>query len=134
MMNPRSVRPKWWQVYLLIPLLITLFMLDGRLKLSQRGHQIVQLGILVFIYCLVHLWLEANAEALSNPEQRKFHGTVIIMRAPFHRMADTDSNGSPTLQLPASEIKGVLSDTFEMDYIDAESFTVDEVIHELNKE
>jgi hypothetical protein len=133
-MNPRTVRPKWWQVYLIVPLLITLFMLDGRLKLSQCGHQIVQLGILVFIYWLVHLWLEANAQALSNPEHRKFHGTVIITRASFHRMADTGGNRSPTLQLPDSEIKGVLSDTFEMDYIDAQSFTVDEVTHELNKE
>jgi hypothetical protein len=133
-MNPRTVRPRWWQVYLIVPLLITLFMLDGRLKLSQRGHQIVQLGILVFIYWLVHLWLRANAQALSDPEQRKFHGTVIITRAPFHRIANKGSDGSPTPQLPDSEIKGVLSDTFEMDYIDAESFTVDEVTHELNKE
>jgi hypothetical protein len=133
-MNPRSVRPTWWQVYLIVPLLIALFMLDGRLKLSQRGHQIVQLGILVFIYWLVHLWLVANERNLSHMEQRKFHGTVIITRAPFHRMANTGSDGSPTLQLPDSEIKGVLSDTFEMDYIDAECFTVDEVTHELNKE
>ena len=37
----------------------------------------------------------------------------------------------PPFQLPDSQIKGLLSDMFEMNIIDAESFPVDEVSQEL---
>ena len=133
-MSTHYARPKWWQVYLTFPLLIALFMVDNRLKLTERGHQAVQIGIILFVYGLVHLWLKANARALSNMDQRQFHGTVIVTRIPLHQLPDAKSNKRPMFQLPNSEIKGTLSDTFEMDYIDAEFFPVDEVLQELNKE
>ena len=133
-MNSYTARPKWWQIYLIVPLLIVLFLLDARLKLSVRGHQIVQLGILAFIYWLVHVWLNVNAAALSNVNRRGIHGTVIIMRAPLHTLVDTNSSTDPMFQLPDPEIKGVLSDTFEMDTIDLESFTAEQAEQKLNKE
>lgn len=128
----QDIRPKWWQVYLTFPLLIALFLLDSRLKLSEHGHQAVQIGILLFIYGLIHLWLKANEAALSKLDQRKFHGTVTVLRIPPYRLPDT--NKRPMLQFPHSELKGMLSNTFEMDYIDVEALPVDEVQQELNKE
>jgi hypothetical protein len=38
------------------------------------------------------------------------------------------------LELPASEIKGVLSDTFEVEYIDVEAYPTDDISQELKKE
>jgi len=77
-MKTNYARPKWWQVYLTFPLLIALFMLDSRLKLSERGHMAVQIGIILIVYGLIHLWLKANARALSNMDQRQFYRTVIV--------------------------------------------------------
>ena len=133
-MSSHYARPKWWQVYFTFPLLIALFMLDSRLKISARGHQAVQIGIVLLVYGLVHLWLKANAKALSNMDQRQFHGTVTVTRVPSYQLPESNKDKRPIFQFSNSEIKGTLSDTFEMDYIDADFFSVDEVSQESKKE
>ena len=109
-------------------------MLDSRLKISARGHQAVQIGIVLLVYGLVHLWLKANAKALSNMDQRQFHGTVTVTRVPSYQLPESNKDKRPIFQFSNSEIKGTLSDTFEMDYIDADFFSVDEVSQESKKE
>jgi hypothetical protein len=116
-MSSSNIRPKWWQLYLILPLLVALFMLDFRLKLSIRGHQAVQIGILLLVYGLVHLWLKANLVALSKMDHRHYHRRITVIRIHPSELPNTDK---AMLQIPDSEIKGVLGDTFDMDYIDAE--------------
>jgi hypothetical protein len=122
--------PKWWQLYLTFPLLLVLFAVEHRLNISTRGHQAVQIGIILLIYGLVHLWLKANAKALSGMDQSEADGTIRVIRIPPAQLVDEEKEKPPRLPLPDSEIKGVLSDTFEMDYIDAEFFPVDESAEE----
>jgi len=112
-MSSQDIRPKWWQLYLTFPLLIALFVVENRLKISTSGHQIMQIGILLLVYGLVHLWLKANATALSKMDQQPYHGTITVIQIPPYQL--TESDKPPTFHLPDSEIKGVLSDTFEMD-------------------
>lgn len=131
-MSSSNLRPKWWQLYLTFPLLIALFVLDARLKISTRGHQGVQIGILLLVYGLVHLWLKANASALSKMDQRPAQRTITVIRVPISQLPDEDQR--PIFDLPASEIKGVLSDTFDVEYIDAKVSSIDEVSQELKKE
>jgi hypothetical protein len=133
-MSADTSRPKWWQVYLTFPLLFALFMLDSRLKLSKHGHLAVQIGIILLVYGLVHLWLKTNATALSDMDQRQFHGTVTVTRVSSHQLPDMKGDKRLMFQIPNSEIKGTLSDTFEMDYIDAEFSSVDVEPHETKKE
>jgi hypothetical protein len=130
----QDIHPKWWQVYLAFPLLIVLFLLDSRLKLSVREHEAVQIGILLLVYGLIHLWLKANEVAMSKLDQMKFHGTLTVIRIPQHQLPNINENKQPLIQLPTSEIHGMLSDTFEMDSITSETFPVIEVQQELNKE
>jgi hypothetical protein len=129
-MTNNSARPKWWQVYLTFPLLIVLFILDGRLKLSARGHQAVQIGIVLIVFGLIHLWLKANEISLAKIDQTQFHGTVTVIRIPPHQLSDTSNDKRPMSQFPNTEIKGTLGNTFEMDCIDAEFSAVDEVSQE----
>ena len=129
-----NTRPKWWQLYLTLPLLIALFVVDSRLKLSTRGHQAVQIGIVLVVFGLVHLWLKANSTALSKMDYEQYHGTIRVMRVPLEQLSESSNKKRPMLQFPDSEIKGMLSDTFEMETIDAEAFPVDEVPQELIKE
>lgn len=126
--------PKWWQLYLTFPLLIALFMLDNRLRLSVRGHQVAQIGILLLVYGLIHLWLKANATALSRMDPSHYHATVTVIRIPPYPLSVASNNKNTRFQLPASELKGTLSDTFEMDYIDAEFVPVDEAVENSEKE
>ena len=128
--------PKWWQVYLTLPLLVALFAVDSRLKISTRGHQVVQIGILLIVYGLMYLWVNVNAQALREMDQ-PLHGQGIrIVHIGPYPLPDSgkESTEHLVLLLPDSEIKGVLNDTFEMDYIDAEFLPVDEVPQELDKE
>jgi hypothetical protein len=123
-------RPKWWQLYLVLPLLIALFVVDSYLNLSELGHQVTQIGILVFVYWLVHLWLNANATALSKMDNKQFRVTVIPIPAQRYHSEEKQ----PIPQLPSPEIKGVLSNTFEMDYIDIESIPVNKPMQSVKQE
>jgi hypothetical protein len=135
-MSTQYARPKWWQLYLTLPLLIGLFALDNRLKLSLRGHEVVQIGIVLLIYGLMHLWLKANARALSEMDRARHGGWVRVMKIPPYQLpyAEDENNNRPMLQMPDSGIQGILNDTFELDVVDAEFFPVDEVAQDLNKE
>lgn len=135
-MSSNHSHPKWWQLYLIFPLLIALFAVDTQLKLSMRGHQVIQIGTVLLTYGLVHVWLKANARALSAMDRAQFSGRVTVIRLQPHQLhaTDNESKQRPMFQLPDSEIKGTLSDTFEMDYIDAEFIPMDEAVHGLNKE
>jgi hypothetical protein len=133
-MSSSKNRPEWWQVYLTFPLLIVLFVLDARLKISTRGHQAVQIGIVLLVYGLIHLWLKANSSALARMDRRQEQGRIRAVRIPISQLPEAEAGRRPMFELPASEVKGMLSDTFEIDYIDAESFPVDEVSQELKKE
>ena len=131
-MSSSNLRPKWWQLYLTFPLLIVLFVAEHRLKISSRGHQAVQIAIVLLIFGLIHLWMKANASALSRMDQEQYYGRVTVVRIPPDQLSDLAIAERSTLG--PLEIKGVLSDTFEMDYIDAESLPVDEVSEVLKKD
>ena len=129
-MSTKYARPKWWQVYLTFPLLIALFAVDSRLKLSIRGHQAIQIGTVLLVYGLIHAWLKANARALSAADQTQPTGKVRVLKIEPHELPMMNYEYKPRamFQLLDSEIKGTLSDTFEMDTIDAEFVsTMDEV-------
>jgi hypothetical protein len=126
----QDIRPKWWQLYLTLPLLVGLFLVDFRLGLSTRGHQIVQIGIVLFVYTLVHLWLKANGVPLSKMDAQRTRVIITIIQVPH----PNESKKQPLFQLPESGIKGVLSDTFEMDIAEAEIFSMNEVSQGYQKE
>jgi hypothetical protein len=121
LMSSSNLRPKWWQVYLTLPVLITLFIMDSRLRISARGHQAVQIGIVVLIYGLIRLWIKANASAFLKMDQGQVHGRIVVIQPPGSQLPGADVRRRSLFELSASEIKGVLSDTFEMDYMDAET-------------
>lgn len=133
-MNSSNARPKWWKLYLTVPLLITLFILDHRLTVSTRAHQVIQIGILLLVYGLVYGWLKANSVALSAMDRQKYYGKVRVIQLPALQGPQAKDERYPTLQLPNSEVKGMLSNTFEMNYIDAETLPIDEFSPNMDKE
>lgn len=129
-MSSQNSQPKWWQLYLIFPILIGLFMVDFRLKLSPRGHQIVQIGIILFVYALIHLWLKANETALSKMDRIKHKMTITVIQSPL----SGERRHHPILRLPSSEIKGVIGDTFEKDPDDIETLSMEKYPQEMHKE
>ncbi|MBI3739803.1 MAG: hypothetical protein HY258_12215 [Chloroflexi bacterium] len=121
-MSSKARGPRWWQVYALLPLLVALFLLEMRLPFSEIGHEIAQIGILVIIFGLVHLWLHANASALRrmDMEEGKLRASRVVKiysvpRELAKNLQNEDKLHHPMFKLPDHEIKGLLGNTFEMD-------------------
>jgi hypothetical protein len=120
-MSSSNKNPKWWLLYLTFLFSVALLAVDSRLKISTGGHQAVEIGIILLVCGLVHLWLNANASALSRMDQRQYYGTMRVIRIPSAQLSDHGDDKGPMFQLPDSEIKDVLHAAFEMDTIDAKS-------------
>lgn len=126
-MTSTNLRPRWWQLYLSFPLLIALFVVDNGIKLSTRGHEAVQIMILLLVYGFIHIWLRANARALSRMDQQSYAGTVRVIRIPIAYDSEGDYENRSTLQISESEIKGLLTDTANLNYVDADSSSLHEI-------
>lgn len=133
-MNSSNSRPKWWQMYLIFPLLISLFIMDHQLKVSTRAHEAVQIGILLLVYGLMYWWIHANSIALSRMDQKQYYGRVVIVQVPRPQLSEAKEERYPILQLPTSEVKGILDNTFEMESTAADVLPVSEASQQLNKE
>ena len=69
-----SLKPKWWQLYALLPLTAGLFVLEARSTLSPSGHREVEIGLVVLIFLLARLWLKSNRRALIQESLRQTPG------------------------------------------------------------
>src|ERR687888_1742498 len=61
--------PAWWLLFGLLPLMGGLFVVESRLALSPGGRKCVQIGIILFVYGLVWIWLWINDRALLRDGQ-----------------------------------------------------------------
>src|SRR5215207_2202001 len=111
-MTSPDIHPKWWQLYLICPLLITLFVLDARIKISARGHQAIQIGVVLFVWGLIHVWLKANASALSKMDQRQYYGTITVIQVPISQLPEAGEPRDAMVDLSTSEVKNVLREAF----------------------
>lgn len=85
-MNSRDRGPAWWQLNLLVPVMVGLLVLDARAPLSERGHTVAAVGIVLLVYGLVGLWLWANKLALMRANElvallRESHEKVVREKA-----------------------------------------------------
>ena len=112
--------PSWWQLYVMLPVLVGLFWPEEKAALTETEHVIAELGILFLIFGFVQLWLRANRSALLYLDGEEGRWRSNRYEFPAAQLRDLDDHEDraerlPMFQIPASEIKGVLSDTFEWD-------------------
>jgi hypothetical protein len=68
MMRQRR-EPAWWILYGVLPLMGGLFVVESRVALPVGWRTWVQIGIILFIYSLVWIWLWGNDLALLDDGQ-----------------------------------------------------------------
>ena len=119
-MYSKRNQPKWWQLYLTFPLLIALFVGEYRLQLTDGEHQALQLGIIVVVFLLIFRWLKNNSSALSRMDRMEYHKTFTVIHIPPYESEETDRIEPSLHHMTYLEVKGVLSDTFEMDQVPQE--------------
>jgi hypothetical protein len=115
----------------MLPLLVGLFLLEMRLPFSEAGHEVAQLVILGIIFCLVHLWLRANASALGRSDAESYPLRITVIHFPAG--GSTADHVRPKLQLPSGEIKNVLGTTFELEVEERVVDSLDPVETEVSK-
>jgi len=91
-MDTQDGRPAWWQLLLLMPVMIGLVALEARAPFSEPVHTAATAGILVLTYALVGLWVRANRLALI----RANHVVALARRSQEKVVRE---NGAETLPL-----------------------------------
>jgi hypothetical protein len=61
---PKTRAPAWWTLYALVPVMGGLLVSEFRAPLSPGWHKAVQVGVILFVYSFVWLWLRANDRAM----------------------------------------------------------------------
>ena len=133
-MNPSNSRPKWWRLYSTFPLLVVLFIIDGHLKISNRGHQVVQIGVLLLVYSLILFWLKGNSVALSQMDQKQYSRRIVIVSTAPLGLDKTADKKQPMFIHSDLEVNGLLSNTFDMSDIDPQFPPMNEVSRKLDQE
>ena len=108
-MKSRSRRPSWWQLWLILPALAILALLETRASLSPAGHTAVETAIVLAVFGLVAAWLRANqARLLREPGDGLSHISVeTIIYLPSEPAVIAGKNGDghhqPAWAVPAGE-------------------------------
>ena len=67
-------RPKWWLLYLLLPVLVGLFVIEHKASVSNVGRRVVEVGIVLLVFGLIELWLRANDANIRAAQWRAAQG------------------------------------------------------------
>ncbi len=102
--------PKWWQLYALFPLLVLLLVLEHRLPFSAGEHQAAQIGIILLVYGLVHLWLRGNEAALAETDEEPSQAMVTARFYPSWLPDAPSADGSDDDSSPVVKITDVRFD------------------------
>lgn len=63
-------RPAYWQLYLLLPAIVGLFVLERQLPLPEQAHDVLELAILLVVVALIALWIKLNERPLTGNVDR----------------------------------------------------------------
>ena len=71
-MYSKKQHPSWWLLYLSLPMMIGLFLIEMRLSLSDTGHRFAEFIIVLIVFGSMSLWLKANAGALIQEDLERW--------------------------------------------------------------
>ncbi len=119
-MSANKSHAKWWQLYIALPVLVGLFVIEIRLPLTNVENIAAQIGILLLIYGFIHLWLRANRRALLGVDEEHGEWRIRVYEIPPAQLppihdVENGHEPRPMFQFPEAGLKGVLSDTFELE-------------------
>lgn len=84
-MSDTPRKPAWWMLYAVVPVMGGLVLVEVRASFSPGWHKAVQIGIILFVYGLVWVWLRANDSAMLHDSAN---------RAPLFREARDDRDAA----------------------------------------
>jgi hypothetical protein len=82
-MHIKKHHPSWWQLYLSLPLMIGIFLIETRQPLTAAGHKMIELFILLIFFGYISLWLKANTGAMIQEDLDKWHAALGVDSSPI---------------------------------------------------
>ena len=82
-MHNNKQRPSWWLLYISLPMMVSLFLLEMRLSLSDTGHRFAELIIVLIVFGSMSLWLKANTGALIQENLERWHTALRADSSPI---------------------------------------------------
>jgi len=82
-MYTKKQGPSWCLLYLSLPLMIGLILLEMRLPLSDTGHRFAELIIVLIVFGSMFFWLKANAGALIQEDVESYHAALEANSRPI---------------------------------------------------
>jgi hypothetical protein len=70
-MKNKTPRTNWWLLYVLVILVLTAFFFEAKAPLTENGHRIAQIAILLPGFGLIYLWLSMNEGGLTPEDMQK---------------------------------------------------------------
>ncbi len=98
-----TLKPKWWQLYALLPLTIGLFVVEARSALSPSGHREVEIGLVILFFLLGRFWLQSNRRALIQESLREAASAREPLSLTVEPLGDETAVGAPA---PESDSPG----------------------------
>jgi hypothetical protein len=92
----KSRKPKWWQLYLLVPLMFVLFAAEHWIPLPGVSPDLADAGIVVFTFVAMLGWVHVNGGLLEWYEvdqDRSYYDLKITVYEPTSK-SKGDGNGS----------------------------------------
>jgi hypothetical protein len=92
--------PKWGILYMVLPLSAGLFWLQMQAPLLEAGHRAAEVGVVLFTFGLVALWLRANRLAILGEDYRQHEksGRQSRMRVIFMEEIPAEEPGDAPVE------------------------------------
>lgn len=101
-------KPKWWQLFALLPMMIGLLVLEAQAALSPEMHRVAQFLIVIAFFSAVGLWVRVTEAATIAENASKIR--LIEMLDPHE---DEETNAPALEQIDLSKYGEVEPSTFD---------------------
>jgi hypothetical protein len=109
-MKTKTRHPPWWQLWMLVPGLGMLGLLEAKAPLPATAHKVVEIGLVLLVNGLIWLWLRANKAGLLRESRDGLaqvgeQTTIHVHSAPYI-IAGSNGHGyrEPTWYAPTREL------------------------------
>jgi len=101
-MNTQNRHPRWWQLSLLVPLMMGLLLVDSHMRLFPWEHQVIEVGVVLLMYGALACWLWSNQDALEG-ETKQQGGWQRMQPAEWSAVEEAPwpTSSLPTASMPA---------------------------------
>lgn len=98
-MPKKQHQSSWFVLYILVVVMLVALVLEGRDGLPAWANEVVGIGIVLFVFGVIALWVHLNAAALINEElERAGHEnlqiTVYLPTQPAQKSPDGGNSDS----------------------------------------